>query len=88
MPGPSGPITRFRVVFRRAATVSVAGGVAKFCPHCGAFGAPRLGSCSVCRLSVCEKCGNVQHIKGERTVIHNECLRESGDSFSMIKFVK
>ncbi|MBW6467923.1 MAG: hypothetical protein RQ731_06480 [Anaerosomatales bacterium] len=68
--------------------MSAVGGAAKFCPHCGAFGAPRLGSCNVCRLSVCEKCGNYQHIKGERTVIHNECLRNSGDSFSMIKFVK
>jgi len=37
---------------------------------------------------VCEKCGNYQHIKGERTVIHNECLRNSGNSFSMIKFIK
>lgn len=68
--------------------MNVTGGASKFCPHCGAFSAPRIGSCSVCKLSVCERCGNIQHIKGERTIIHNECLRDSGDSFTMIKFVK
>jgi hypothetical protein len=77
-----------RDVVRGSVAVSTTGGMAKFCPHCGAFGTPRLGSCSVCHLSVCEKCGNIQHIKGERTIIHNECLRDSGDSFTMIKFVK
>lgn len=64
------------------------GGTSKFCPNCGTFGSTRLGSCNVCRLSVCDKCGNIQHIKGERQIIHNECLRDSGDSFSMIKFIK
>jgi len=48
----------------------------------------RLGHCSVCGLAVCEKCGNIQHVKGEKQVIHNECLHRSGDSFSMIKFIK
>lgn len=48
----------------------------------------RLGHCKVCGLAVCERCGNVQHVHGEREVTHNECLHKSGDSFSMIKFVK
>jgi len=60
----------------------------RFCPHCGAVGTARIGHCSVCGLAVCEKCGNIQHVKGEKQVIHNECLHRSGDSFSMIKFVK
>lgn len=60
----------------------------KFCPHCGAVGAVRLGRCKACRLAVCEKCGNIQHVSGEREIIHDECLRESGGSFSMIKFIK
>lgn len=60
----------------------------KFCPHCGAVSAVRLGSCKVCGLSVCEKCGNIQHSHGEREVVHNECLHKTGDSFTMIKFVK
>lgn len=68
--------------------MSVTGGMSKFCPHCGSFGSPRLGACHICGLSVCEKCGNIQHIKGERRIIHNECLRDSGDSFTMIKFIK
>jgi hypothetical protein len=37
---------------------------------------------------VCEKCGNIQHCGGDREVVHNECLSDTGDSFSMIKFVK
>lgn len=69
--------------------MSLTGGASKkFCPHCGAFGAPRIGACHVCGLSVCESCGNIQYIKGERQVIHDACLRNSGESFSMIKFVK
>jgi hypothetical protein len=36
---------------------------------------------------VCEKCGNIQHSHGEREVVHDECLKKSSDSFSMIKFV-
>lgn len=61
---------------------------ARFCAHCGAVGAVRIGTCSVCTQGVCEKCGNIQHIKGEIKIIHDVCLKESGDSFSMIKFVK
>jgi len=63
-------------------------GKTKFCPHCGAVGTRRLGSCDVCGLVVCERCGNVQHSGGECRIIHDVCLRKSGDSFSMIKFVK
>lgn len=62
--------------------------VGKFCPHCGAVGTLRLGHCKVCGLAVCERCGNVQYAHGEREATHNECLNKSGDSFSMIKFVK
>jgi hypothetical protein len=69
--------------------VSSVGGVSKkFCHHCGAFGKPRIGACKVCGLSVCEQCGNIQYIQGEREIIHNACLGKSGESFSMIKFVK
>ena len=60
----------------------------RFCPHCGAVEAVRLGSCHICKLAACEKCGNIQHAKGEKQIVHNECLKDSGDSFSMIKFVK
>jgi len=63
-------------------------GMHRFCPHCGAVGSKRLGPCSVCGLAVCERCGNVQYVGGERRITHNECLGKSGDSFSMIKFVK
>lgn len=68
--------------------MKLSGGLSQLCPHCGSFGARRLGSCKVCRFPVCEKCGNVQHIKGERRAVHDVCLRDSGDAFSMIKFVK
>lgn len=60
----------------------------KFCPHCGSVGAARIGPCTVCGLAVCERCGNTQHIKGERTAVHDACLSKTGDSFSMIKFIK
>lgn len=63
-------------------------GTAAFCPHCGAVGARRLGPCRVCGLSVCDQCGNIQHAGGERRPVHDACLRESGDAFSMIRFVK
>ena len=63
-------------------------GLGNFCPHCGATESRRLGHCKVCGLSVCEKCGNIQHSHGEHEVVHDECLKDSGDSFSMIKFVK
>ena len=48
----------------------------------------RFGPCNVCEGTVCEKCGNVQYIKGERQIVHDECLGKTADSFSMIKFVK
>ena len=63
-------------------------GLGRFCSHCGAVGAKRIGMCNVCNLPACEKCGNIQHVKGETEIIHDECLHHSGDSFSMIKFVK
>jgi len=63
-------------------------GTNRFCPHCGATSALRLGHCKVCHLSVCEKCGNIQHSHGEREILHNECLHKSDDTFTMIKFVK
>lgn len=63
-------------------------GAPRFCPHCGAVGSRRLGACDVCQLTVCERCGNYQHIGGSKRLVHDECLRKTGDSFSMIKFVK
>lgn len=63
-------------------------GLGKFCPHCGAVGTRRLGPCNVCDLAACEKCGNIQHVGGEKQIVHDECLHKSGESFSMIKFVK
>ena len=60
----------------------------KFCPHCGAVGSTRLGKCHVCKLTVCEKCGNIQHSKGETQIVHDECLHKGDGSFSMIKIVK
>lgn len=60
----------------------------KLCAHCGSMGAVRLGYCKVCRIAVCEKCGNTQYAHGEKEVTHNTCLDQTGDSFSMIKFVK
>ncbi len=63
-------------------------GTGRFCPHCGAIAATRLGQCKVCALAACEKCGNIQHVQAGREVVHNECLHKTGDSFSMIKFVR
>lgn len=61
----------------------------KFCGHCGAIGEPRLGYCDICGAPVCARCGNIQHVRGERKVAHDQCLRESEDAgFSMIRFVK
>jgi len=42
----------------------------------------------VCKDPVCDKCGNIQHIQGKCCPIHDKCLSESSDSFSMIKFIK
>jgi len=66
----------------------MASGTARFCAHCGAVGARRCGACHVCGLSVCDRCGNIQFTKGERRPVHDSCLKETSDSFSMIKFVK
>ena len=60
----------------------------RYCPHCGATAARRLGHCKVCGLAVCELCGNIQHVHGDTEVVHNECLHKTGDSFTMIKFVR
>lgn len=62
--------------------------LSRLCPHCGATNTIRFGECNVCAGTVCEKCGNVQYIKGERKIVHDECLDKTADSFSMIKFVK
>ncbi|MBA4370873.1 MAG: hypothetical protein C0418_04765 [Coriobacteriaceae bacterium] len=59
-----------------------------FCPHCGAPHTRRLGRCDVCRHPVCERCGNIQHRQGERAAVHNECLKEAGGGFSMIRIVR
>jgi len=61
--------------------------MSRMCRHCGAVDRPKLGQCVVCGMSVCDKCGNVQHTRGERRVIHDSCLREDEGGFSMIKFV-
>lgn len=57
------------------------------CMFCGAR-AKRLGLCDVCNRGVCEKCGNVQHLKGERRIVHDSCLKKGDGGFSMIKFVE
>ena len=62
--------------------------LARFCRHCGAADAHKLGQCAVCGLAVCERCGNVQHGRGERKVIHDDCLAEDGAGFTMIRLVK
>jgi len=58
------------------------------CPHCGTKGTRRIGECSVCGRHACDHCGNVQFVRGERKVTHQECFKKHGDSFTMIKFVK
>ena len=58
------------------------------CPHCGATNTTRFGACKVCEGTVCERCGNVQYIRGQREIVHDACLEKTTDSFSMIKFVK
>jgi hypothetical protein len=52
------------------------------------MGTARLGHCKVCSQAVCERCGNIQHVKGVREPVHDSCLAKTGDSFSMIKFIK
>lgn len=54
--------------------------------YCGAH-ARRLGPCDVCSRSVCEQCGNVQHMQGERRIVHDACLKKTGGGFSMIRLV-
>jgi hypothetical protein len=58
------------------------------CAHCGAVDSHKFGTCTVCYLPVCERCGNIQHVQGERRPIHNSCLAEGDHGFTMIKFVK
>ena len=62
--------------------------LSRLCRHCGAVDAPKLGQCTVCDLAVCDRCGNVQHVHGERRVIHNACLADGDHCFTMIRFVK
>jgi hypothetical protein len=64
-------------------------GIEGMCRHCGAVAAPHLGRCAVCGFDVCAKCGNVQHVRGDKRVTHDTCLKDDDESgFSMIKFVK
>jgi hypothetical protein len=63
-------------------------GIDHICGHCCAVGVVRLGTCSVCGFTVCRKCGNVQHIRGEKRVTHDTCLKDDEGGFSMIKFVR
>jgi len=61
----------------------------RICAHCGSEGQQRLGYCKECEGPVCERCGNTQIIRGERTVMHDSCLKfGEGSSFTMIKFVR
>lgn len=61
----------------------------KICMHCGAEGSIRLGYCCECGDAVCERCGNTHLSMGNTRVIHDACLRHTGEShFSMIKFVQ
>jgi hypothetical protein len=63
-------------------------GLDRMCRHCGAIDSRRLGVCSVCDLAVCERCGNVQFVHGERRVTHDACLSQQDEGFTMIKFVR
>ena len=58
------------------------------CANCGAVGSHKLGRCTVCYRSVCERCGNIQHVHGEHRVIHNACLSGGDHGFTMIKIIK
>jgi hypothetical protein len=62
-------------------------GIGRACMFCGAH-AHRIGACAVCGRTVCERCGNVQHVRGEKRVTHNKCLAKDDGGFQMIKFVK
>lgn len=62
--------------------------LAGICPHCGAPDSRRLGVCTVCDRVVCDHCGNVQFVGGERRTTHAECLSKDDDAFKMIKFVR
>lgn len=63
--------------------------ISRICSHCGSVGEERLGHCDECGLPVCVKCGNVHYVRGERKVLHDDCLKDNpGAHFSMIKFVK
>lgn len=68
--------------------MSESGSFNRMCPHCGSVESRRLGDCSVCHRTVCEKCGNLQIAGGERKVAHHECLKKSDGHFRMIKFVR
>jgi hypothetical protein len=62
--------------------------LAGMCRFCASFGTLRIGECAVCGQSVCDKCGDVHHVRGEKRVIHHDCLAHEDSPFKMIKFVK
>jgi hypothetical protein len=62
--------------------------LSRLCRHCGALDTLRLGQCVICDMAVCEKCGNIQHSGGRRRVIHDRCLDQDENAFTMIRFVK
>lgn len=64
------------------------GALNRMCPYCGAADSRRLGDCSVCHRTVCDKCGNVQFAHGHRHATHNACLKKTDGGFKMIRFVE
>ena len=58
------------------------------CRHCAAFGTVRIGECPVCHEAVCDKCGEIHHVRGTKEAIHHECRAHEDAPFKMIKFVK
>lgn len=62
--------------------------IGRSCSYCGAVNPGLFGPCEVCGYMVCDHCGNVQHVRGNKRVTHNKCLTKDAGGFSMIKFVK
>lgn len=63
-------------------------GLRALCRHCSSLNATRLGDCPVCGETVCDQCGDVYHVGGEKKSIHFECRAHEESPFRMIKFVK